>query len=62
MQLLSRALPKHLKFQLPHPLEDSGEIQLKDFRIYNVLTKEASEETGMDFLIFEGMDIPLVFK
>ncbi len=53
MQLLSKAFQKHLKLQLPQPLEQSGEVHHKNFRLKYDFIKEASEETALDFLIFE---------
>lgn len=62
MQLLSKAFQKHLNFQLPQPLKQSGEIQQQDFRIKYVLTKDASEESMLDLLIFERDAFPPVHK
>ena len=61
MQLL-KTFQKNLKLQLPQPLEQSGEIRYKDFRIKYVFTKDASGKTVLDFLIFEGDVFPPVHR
>ncbi|WP_209309851.1 hypothetical protein, partial [Tamlana crocina] len=48
MPVILKDFQKHLSLQLPQPLEQSGEIRHKDFRIRYVLTKETSVETGLD--------------
>lgn len=62
MQLLSKVFQQHLKLQLSQPLEQSGEIQQKGFRMKYVFTKDASGKTVLDFLIFEEDGFPPVHK
>ncbi|MGB7784640.1 MAG: hypothetical protein WBL27_00935 [Salinimicrobium sp.] len=62
MEPLLKAFQKYFRFQLPQPLEQSGEIQQQDLRIRYVLTKEGSGKTGFDCLIFEKNGFPPVHK
>ena len=59
---LSYSFQKYFGIELPQPGGESGEIQIKDFNIKYIFTKDASGEKVFDFLIFGRDGFPPLHK